>query len=197
MALQELDLKTIERDGHTFQFKYLSGIAASRCIWKLTKPATAVINGPVNLAMKLWHQLKSSGAFDKDENGEEKEFGFNDLLSLEAGDMKDLIKEVVDALKELVGSMTEDEYVELLVSLFKGMTVQTRGNAPMVVNTAEDFDKAFTGVMVDDVMLLALEVMRFNRFPFLRKVEKDFGELLETMNIFKEDSESEENLPKT
>jgi len=178
-----LKFKSIEKDGCTFQLVLLSGRSVARCVWKLTRPATAVLNGPIKLVTKLLME-------NKDEGG--SGFDLEALLNSDVGDITEIIDKGTEALKEVFLSMDEDEFVDLLVTLFKGMTVVNpdSGEGSIIIDSPEAFDKAFLGVMPDTMFLIALEVMRFNRFPFLRRVTGDISELMSKINIFKEDSES-------
>lgn len=196
MALED-DFKKVTRDGVDFHLELLPALQVMRIGWILTGPATGLTEGPINLLHTVFKKAQSSGLL-----AEGKRPSISELLTLDV-DLKEALSGLVKGLKEFTASLTPDEVEELMVALMKGTKVTKPGVSPFSISTADDFNTAFAGCNPETMFFMAFEVMRFNRFPFLRRVTGDFGGWLEKINLFlkglmndddeQENSENSEN----
>jgi len=185
MALDD-KVHSVELEGTTFQFFPMKGTDVLRCAWKLTSPASSVLNGPVQIGFTIIQMLKEKGMWVTGEK-----FDLKSLLTLDISEVQPFIKALTESLQDLSKSMSVEEFVDLVLVMFKGMDVMQPKSAPVKVVDADTYDQAFSGIMPDAIFVLMLEVMRFNRFPFLRRVTGDFGQWLQTINTLSEESTTE------
>ena len=174
-----LNIQKYKIDDREYTYSLLQGRSVMKCAWKLGTPMVSLLNGPARMAWDLFQQLKNEGILSK-------KFSLTEFMTLDI-DMKPIINDATTALKELTNSISPDELVDLLLVLFEGMAVDAPGQPNFRIQTGEDFDKAFMGCPSDKILILAIEVMRYNRFPFLRGVTGDFGAWLNKINTLKEE----------
>ena len=89
--------------------------------------------------------------------------------------------EMFAAVASALTNLTDIDLETLLLQLCSCVQVELSGEAPTEIPTIEHFNKVFRGKDPEMPLLLAFEVMRHNRFPFLREVEGDIGDLLKAM----------------
>jgi hypothetical protein len=190
MALED-DFKKVTRDGVDFHLELLPALSVMRIGWILTGPATGLTEGPLNLLYTIFKKAQSSGIL-----AEGKLPTIEELLTLDI-DFKESLADIIKGFKEFTASLSPDELEGLMVALMKGTSVSRDEESPFSIKTGDDFNKAFAGCLPETMFMMAFEIMRFNRFPFLRRVTGDSGGWLEKISLFikglTNDDEEQEN----
>lgn len=87
--------------------------------------------------------------------------------------------EVMAALGPALNTLKDEDLNTLWLQLFSCVQVIPAGKPAMQIDSEASFNLAFTGLDPDAVFIVAFEVMRHNRFPLVRDMEGDIGELME------------------
>ena len=118
------------------------------------------------------------------------------LLQIIGAGMKNGTKqEMLNAISSGLSSLDDDAFDELLVTIFKRTQVAS-ATGPLEITDAESFDLAFEGINMENIFMLVYEVLVYNRFPLVRDLDLNIGELIEAIKLSDEDEISSESKKK-
>lgn len=116
-------------------------------------------------------------------------------------------KEILAAVSDGLHSMEDDDFMEFCLLMLSTIQVVKPGAPAFDLTTEEAFDLAFDGIGIEQVFVLLYEVLVFNRFPLVRDLDLNIGELISTVSLSirdemqpedkKNDSEAQENSQKS
>jgi len=86
--------------------------------------------------------------------------------------------EVFAALGPALAQLKDEDLNTLWLQLFSCVQVVPAGKPAMQIDSEASFNAAFTGLDPDAIFTVAFDVMRHNRFPLVRDMEGDIGELM-------------------
>jgi len=100
--------------------------------------------------------------------------------------------EVFAALGPALSTLEDKDLNTLWLQIFSCVQVIPAGKAPFQIDSEASFNGAFTGLDPDAIFTVAFDVMRHNRFPLIRDLEGDIGELMSTILTIPGEEETEE-----
>jgi len=99
--------------------------------------------------------------------------------------------EVFAALGPALSTLEDKDLNILFLQLFSCVQVIPAGKTPFQIDSEASFNSAFSGLDPDAVFIVAFDVMRHNRFPLVRDLEGDIGELMQGILTSPEEVEIE------
>lgn len=99
--------------------------------------------------------------------------------------------EVMAAVSDGLRSMEDDDFEALCLVVLCTTQVITK-DGPLEITSPEAFDQAFTGVGIENLFVLLYEVLVFNRFPLVRSLDLDIGELIQGIELSLKEEEKPE-----
>ena len=86
--------------------------------------------------------------------------------------------EVFAALGPALSTLEDKDLNILWLQLFSCVQVKPAGAVPFDIDSEGTFNSAFHGLDPDAIFTVAFDIMRHNRFPLVRDMEGDIGELM-------------------
>ncbi len=102
--------------------------------------------------------------------------------------------EVFAALGPALNTLEDKDLNILWLQLFSCVQVISSGKAPFQIDSEASFNTAFMGLDPDAIFVVGFDVMRHNRFPLVRDLEGDIGELMKGTLIIPEVIETENDI---
>jgi len=99
--------------------------------------------------------------------------------------------EVFAALGPALNTLDDKDLNTLWLQLFSCVQIIPSGKPPFQIDSEASFNTAFMGLDPDAIFVVAFDVMRHNRFPLVRDMEGDIGELMSGILTTAEEIESE------
>lgn len=93
-------------------------------------------------------------------------------------------------IANVIGELEPLEVMEIFYYLTKGCTCETKGVGFFRIENEDDLDK-IVGTNIVEYGVFILEALRYNKFPFLNKVQIDFSSAIEKINTIAEGLTSE------
>jgi hypothetical protein len=100
--------------------------------------------------------------------------------------------QIMTAISEGLQSMSDDEFEEFCLLMFCSTQAITK-DGPVEITDGDGFDAAFTAVGVENVFVLMYEVLVYNRFPLVRDLDLNIGELIQTISLTVKDEMNPES----
>ncbi|MHA1169314.1 MAG: phage tail assembly chaperone [Candidatus Hodarchaeales archaeon] len=101
--------------------------------------------------------------------------------------------EVFAALGPALNTLEDKDLNILWLQLFSCVQVVPAGKPPFQIDSEASFNSAFMGLDPDAIFIVGFDVMRHNRFPLVRDMEGDTGELMNGILTTPEVVETEES----
>jgi hypothetical protein len=100
--------------------------------------------------------------------------------------------QIMTAVADGLQSMGDDEFEDFCLLMLATTQAVTK-SGPVEITTPDAFDKAFTGVGIENVFVLLYEVLVYNRFPLVRNLDLNIGELIQGIELTLQDEMSPKN----
>jgi hypothetical protein len=100
--------------------------------------------------------------------------------------------QIMTAISEGLQSMSDDEFEEFCLLMFCSTQAITK-DGPVEITDGDGFDAAFTAVGIENVFVLMYEVLVYNRFPLVRDLDLNIGELIQTISLTVKDEMNPES----
>jgi len=102
--------------------------------------------------------------------------------------------QIMSAVSDGLHSMNDDEFEEFCLLVLCSTQAITK-DGPVEITSPEAFDDAFTGVDIENIFVLIYEVLVYNRFPLVRDLDLNIGELISTIELTLKEEISTEDKP--
>lgn len=100
--------------------------------------------------------------------------------------------QIMTAVSDGLQSMSDDEFENFCLIMLATTQAVTK-NGPVEITTPDAFDKAFEGVGIENLFVLLYEVLVFNRFPLVRNLDLNIGELIQGIELTMQEEMSPKN----
>ena len=100
--------------------------------------------------------------------------------------------QIMAAISDGLRSMDDNEFEEFCLLMLCTTQAITK-DGPVEITDVDAFDMAFSEVGVENVFVLLYEVLVYNRFPLVRDLDLNIGELIQTMTLSVKDEMLPEN----
>lgn len=90
--------------------------------------------------------------------------------------------QIMTAIADGLQSMSDDEFEEFCVLMFCSTQAITK-EGPVEITDGDAFDIAFAEIGIENVFVLMYEVLVYNRFPLVRDLDLNIGELIQTITL--------------
>ncbi len=104
--------------------------------------------------------------------------------------------QIMTAIADGLQSMSDDDFEEFCLLVLCSTQAITK-DGPVEITTGDAFDEAFTGIGIENLFVLIYEVLVYNRFPLVRDLDLNIGELIETISLTVKEEVNLENKPKS
>lgn len=102
-------------------------------------------------------------------------------------------QQILTAIADGLQSMSDNEFEEFCLLMLCSTQAITKEGTPLEITTGETFDEAFEEVGIENLFVLLYEVLVYNRFPLVRDLDLNIGELMKTMSLTVKEEMSLEN----
>ena len=105
--------------------------------------------------------------------------------------------QIMTAIADGLQSMNDDEFEEFCLLMFCSTQAITK-EGPVEITDGDAFDTAFAEIGIENVFVLMYEVLVYNRFPLVRDLDLNIGELIQTITLtVKDELNPEDNQENT
>ena len=103
--------------------------------------------------------------------------------------------QIMTAIADGLQSMSDEDFEEFCLLMLCTTQAITK-SGPVEITDGDAFDDAFADIGIENLFVLLYEVLVYNRFPLVRDLDLNIGELIQTISLTVKDEMQPENKEK-
>lgn len=102
--------------------------------------------------------------------------------------------QIMTAISDGLSSMNDLEFEEFCLLMLSTTQAITK-DGPVEITDGDSFDRAFEETGIENLFVVLYEVLVYNRFPLVRDLDLNIGELITTISLTVKDELKQEDNP--